>query len=273
MKKIKLNSFNKIECLEGLAKLENNSIDMILTSPPYDDMRTYAGGNNSPNFRIIGKEISKKLKIGGMAVVIINDKTKYVKSMTTFRLAIDWHDNTNLKMWEDVIYYRDGNPGAYWSKRFRRDHEYILIFIKTASDDKTPRPQYFNKEHMKIDSKHAGVTWGGSRTTSNGKVEQRKNITVGNKKCCGTVMKYATSNSEGNKLKNAHPAPFPDKLAEDLILAFTKKGMTVVDTFMGSGTTGIMAYKNKRNFIGFDLSKEYIDISRKRFKKETIKWD
>lgn len=206
--------------------------------------------------------------------MIINDKTEYVKSLTTFKLVVDWCENTDLRLWEDIIYNRDGNPGAYWNKRFRRDHEYIMVFLKVNPKNKTPRPQYFNKKRLMIPTKCKGVVWGGLRKKSNGDVEERKNIEVKDLKCCGSVFKYNASNKERNKLKNKHPAPFPDKLAEDLISSFTKKRMLVVDVFSGSGTTGLMAYKNKRNFIGFDISKEYIKLSKERFRNEVEEiWD
>ena len=61
-----------------------------------------------------------------------------------------------------------------------------------------------------------------------------------------------------------HPAPFPEKLAEDHIISWSNKGDLVLDLFIGSGTTGKMALKNERDFIGFELSQEYCDIAEKR---------
>jgi site-specific DNA-methyltransferase (adenine-specific) len=88
-------------------------------------------------------------------------------------------------------------------------------------------------------------------------------------KCRGTVWRYSTSNSEGNRLKLQHPATFPDKLAEDLILCFSKPNELVFDPMCGSGTTCVMAKKNNRNFIGIDIAEEYCQIARKRLEDET----
>lgn len=270
VKKLKVNDFYNLDCIKGLKQLDDHSVDLILASPPYDTLRDYNGNNDAIDFRELGKQVSRVLKYRGMCILVLNDRTKLFKSMTSMRLILDWHDNTTLRVWEIPIYARDGNPGAYWTKRFRVDHEYVPIFINiNPADKETFTPNYFNKKHMLVPTKHNGTVWGGIRKTSNGKILQRNNIIVRDKKCCGTIFRYSSSNSEQNKLKNQHPAPFPDKLAEDLIKAFTKKNMLVVDMFSGSGTTGIMAYKNKRKFIGFDICDDYIQLSKKRFKNET----
>jgi len=256
------NRFYCLDCIKGLKKIGDEQVDMILSSPPYDDIRNYGNKNNQINFKSLGQEISRVLKFGGICIMVMNDRTNYCKSLTSFRMVVDWHDNTDLKLWEDAIYARDGNPGAYWNKRFRVDHEHIFIFLKMKNNKTIP--QYFNKQHLLIPTKCGGVKWGGYRRLSNGKIAERKNIIVKDKKCCGTIFRYNASNKEHNKLKNQHPATFPDKLAEDMIIAFTKEGMLVVDMFMGSGTTGVMANKNKRDFIGFDINKQYVALARKR---------
>ena len=83
-------------------------------------------------------------------------------------------------------------------------------------------------------------------------------------KCRGTVWNYSTSNSEGNRLKLKHPATFPDKLAEDLILCFSKAGDVVLDPMCGSGTTCVMAMQTDRLYVGIDVSAEYCGIARRR---------
>lgn len=208
----------------------------------------------------IGKEFSRILKDGGICVMVIQDQTKNGrKSGTSFRTIVNWIDNTELDLWECCIYQRSGTPGAWWNKRFRVDHEYIPIFIKGK------RPQYFNKEHMKIPANQGGMIKkaGGGRKT-NGELNESKIIEYNELKCCGTVINYTSATRDkSNKIKLQHPATFPDKLASDFIQAFTTEDMIVLDPFMGSGTVARMAKELNRNYIGFELYKEYIEIAEK----------
>ena len=144
--RMEINKIYNEDCLEGMKRIEDGSVDLVVTSPPYDNIRDYNGF--SVDLHSVGIEISRILKDGGMCVMVIQDQTKDGrKSLTSFRTIVDWVDSTELDLWECCIYQRSGTPGAWWSKRFRVDHEYIPIFIKGK------RPQYFNKEHMKEDTK------------------------------------------------------------------------------------------------------------------------
>ena len=258
---LELNKIYNMDCIEGMKLLPDNSIDLVITSPPYDEIRGYKGF--SLDLHSVGVQISRILKDGGICVMVIQDQTKKGrKTMTSFKTILDWDDNTELDVFETCIYNRNGTPGAWWSKRFRVDHEYIPIFIKGK------RPQYFNKEHMMIDTIHRGKTVrSGVRRSSTGIVDytNSENI-VKDKKCCGTIINYESSKASDkkNKLKMEHPATFPNKLASDFIQCFTIEGMTVLDPFMGSGTVAAMAKKLNRKYIGFEISKEYCEIAEKR---------
>ena len=91
-------------------------------------------------------------------------------------------------------------------------------------------------------------------------------------KCRGTVWDYLMAGDK-NKLKNQHPAVFPDKIPYDLIKCFCPEGGIVFDPFVGSGSTCVTAKKLRRNFIGCDISKKYCEISRKRLKDVQIELD
>ena len=249
------------DCLALLPQLPKESVDFTLFSPPYDGIRDY---NNkwSWNYKDLGKELSRVTKDGGMVAVVIGDGTKdFAKSLTSFRLAVNWVDEAGFRLFECCIYRRHGNPGAWWNKRFRVDHEYILLFLKGA------RPKTFHKEHLLIASKHGGKTYSGTdRLTSGGfKVIEPKK--VNDKKCRGTVWNYATSNTEGNNLKLKHPATFPDALASDLVCCFSNEGDTVCDPMCGSGTTAVMAKFHARNFIAMEIDENYCELARERLKE------
>lgn len=247
------------DCLEVLKKLPDNCVDMFFFSPPYDELRTYNGFTLDLDGLAI--QIQRTLKDGGVAIMVIQDSTNdFKKSGTTFKTIANWITNTELKLWECCIYNRKATPGAWWTYRFSVDHEYIPIFFKGK------RPQYFNKEHMKVPNPSAGVKVKGTVRGADGgliPIECTNNDTM----CCGTVMHYSNSKRERPKdwhIKKKHPATFPEKLTSDFIQAFTTEGMFVVDPFLGSGTTAVQCKKLNRNFLGIDISEEYLEIARER---------
>lgn len=258
-------TFNKIvnaDSLLALSKLPDESIDVTVFSPPYDGVRDYHGGWTF-NYQGLGRELLRVTKDGGVVCVVIGDGTKdFAKSLTSFRLAVSWCDVVGWRLFECVIYQRHGNPGAWWSKRFRVDHEYIMIFFKGK------KPKTFTKEHLLIPSKHAGKIYSGTDRLTNGGFKQITPKPVNDMKCRGTIWSYATSNAEGNKVKLKHPATYPDKLAEDLILTFSVKGDRVLDPMCGSGTTCVMAKVREREYLGIDISPEYCQIAEKRIDVE-----
>ena len=255
---------NKIICgdaVEELKKIPNNSIDLVVTSPPYDEIRKYNGF--SYDLHTTGREIFRVLKHGGIAVMVIQDQTKnFGKTLTSFRTIVDWVDNIGFKLFETVIYRKYGAEGAWWNKRFRVDHEYMPIFLKGE------RPQYFNKEPLKIPSKHGGktMTGGGTRLTNGVRIATRP-ITINPMKCRGTIWEYMTA-GDGTRLKHHHPATFPDRLPYDFIQCFCPPNGIVLDPFVGSGTTVLAAIQLEKKYIGIDISKEYCELSKKRIREE-----
>lgn len=258
MKHHSVNSIIQGNCLDILTKMKPDSIDLTVFSPPYDNIRDYKENWNFDSTQV-GRELHRVTKDGGICAVVIGDGTKdFAKSLTTFRWAVDWCDNAGWRLFECCLYHRDGNPGAWWSQRFRVDHEYILLFLKGK------KPKTFSKEPLMIPSKHAGKTYSGTDRLTSGGFKQIEPGQVNPTKCRGTVWRYATSNTEGNRLKLQHPATFPDKLAEDLILCFSKPGEIVLDPTCGSGTTCVASARNFRRYIGIDVSEDYCEIARKR---------
>lgn len=252
--------FNTGDALRHIEGLPDNSVDLVVTSPPYDGVRDYKG-NWAIDLPALGKALLRVVKDGGFAVVVIGDSTKdFRKSMTTFRTAVAWED-AGWGVFETVVYSRDGRPGAWWASRFRVDHEYVLMFFKGK------RPRALSKDHLRVPTKHAGRAWTGTQRLTDGSTEAIA-ATVADTKCRGTIWHYATSNSEGNRVKTRHPATFPDALARDLILAMSSPGDVVCDPFMGSGTVPVVAAQEGRRFIGNDISPEYVDIARIRLASE-----
>ena len=248
--------------LDILKDIKNDSVDIVITSPPYDDLRTYKG-----NFKIdlikLGKELYRVLKDGGIYAMVIQDQTiNFGKTLTSFRTAINHVDEIGFKLFETCIYQKLGCEGAWWKRRFRVDHEYIHIFLKGK------RPAYFDKEPIKIPSKHGGKTMTGCATRkTDGTTFKSKSVTINELKCPGTIWNYANGGDK-NKLKRKHPAVFPDKIPYDLIQVFCPKDGVVLDPMCGSGSTIIQAKKLNRGFIGIDIEEEYINITKERLEQE-----
>lgn len=250
------------DCLAILPTLVAGSIDLTVFSPPYDGIRDY-GKNWSLDYPALGDELYRVTADGGVCAVVIGDGTRnFAKSLTTFRWAVDWVDRAGWRLFETCIYQRHGNPGAWWSQRFRVDHEFILIFFKGD------RPRYFDKEPLMVASKHAGKIYTGTDRLTSGGFKKIEPKAVNDRKCRGTIWEYATSNTEGNRTKLKHPATYPDLLAEDLVLCFSRPGELVLDPMCGSGTTPVVAARNKRRCLGIEINAEYCDIARRRMRDE-----
>ena len=250
------------DCVARLSEVSAGYFDMALFSPPYDDVRDY-DGSDRPDFLQLGEQLHRTVKDGGVCAVVIADGTvDRAKTLTTFSLAVDWCRELGWRLFESVIFSKHGRPGSWWTKRFRVDHEHILIFFKGVDVN------HFDKSHLVVPSKHVGRKRMGTERLTNGQLRRMDLSFVRETKCRGTIWHYATSNSEGNKVKVKHPATFPDLLAQDLLLCFTKPGDIVVDPFVGSGTTCVAAAMNNRRYVGIDVCQEYCDIADVRLRNE-----
>lgn len=257
---LELNKIYCVDCLEGMRKLPDESVDLVVTSPPYDNLRTYKGF--MVDLHLVGQGIYRILKDGGIAAMVIQDQTRsFGKTLTSFRTIIDWCDNVGFKLFENVIYRKYGTEGAWWRNRFRVDHEYIPIFLKGK------RPRYFNKVPLMVPSKHAGkvLTGSGNRRTD-GTTTKTVTRAINPMKCRGTVWDYLMAGDK-DPLKRKHPATFPDQIPIDLINCFCPPTGLVLDPFLGSGSTAVAAKVLGRRYIGFELSQEYCDIANERLSK------
>lgn len=255
-----MNKLDGIFCGDNLTILkqyENDFFDLTVFSPPYDELRDYKG--YSFDMHALGVELFRVTKPGGIVVMVIQDQTKDGhKSLTSFKTIIDWCDNIGFGLFECNIYKKQGKDGAWFTKRFRVDHEYIPIFVKGK------RPNYFSKENVKIPSKHGGKTLtGGANREKNGTTKKSQKFEINLLKCPGTIWDYSNGGDK-NRIKRQHPATFPDKIPYDFIQVFTKEGDVVLDPMNGSGSTCIAAKKLNRRYVGIDISEEYCEIARNR---------
>jgi len=257
---------NKIYCGDNLTlikQLDDNCIDLTVTSPPYDNLRTYNGF--TWDFEGLAKELFRVTKVGGVVVWVVGDATvKGSETGTSFRQALHFMDcGFNL---HDTMIYQKNNYVPLNHNRYDPEFEYMFIFSKN-------KPSKFNP--LMQPCKTAGDTYNyatrSSATTKEVGSAMRKRdqaMITNAEKYRGNIWRYDTGKNKGSKDDIwKHPATFPEKLAEDHIISWSNPGDIVLDPFMGSGTTAKMALKNERQFIGFEISQEYVDICNARIKQ------
>lgn len=244
-----------MDCLNGLKLLDDNCIDLTITSPPYDDLRSYKG--YSFDFKNITRELYRVTKPGSVVVWVVGDKTfKGSESGTSFRQALFFKEiGFNL---HDTMIYAKNNPIPQNHNRYEQCFEYMFVLSKG-------KPKTFNP--IRIPTKNAGkeFNWGDRKTDMDKNQCRRHRGTelymVSNTKIKENIFYYSVGGG-----KTGHPAVFPEQLATDHIISWSNENDLVLDPFMGSGTTAKMAILNNRNYIGFEISKEYCDIAEKRIK-------
>lgn len=246
---------NKIYCesnLETMAKMPNEFIDLVVTSPPYDDLRTYNG--YSFPFEDIAKELYRITKQGGVVVWVVSDATKKgTESGTSFKQALFFKQiGFNL---HDTMIWNKGKFSAVGALKTRYAQVFEFMFVFTKGKLKTFNP-IKDRKNITAGSKVSGHI---RKATGDMKLKS----TIG-KITAEYGQRFNIWNQCPQQGKNEHPAPFPEQLANDHIISWSNENDLVYDPFMGSGTTAKMAILNNRKFIGSEISQEYVDIANKR---------
>ena len=246
--------------------IPNNTIDLTVTSPPYDDIRTYNnkvktkdGEKYSFNFDSIVDELYRITKDGGIVVWVVGDQVKNGgETGNSFRQALSFISKGFL-LYDTMIYMKNGSPFPE-KKRYSQVFEYMFVFSKGK-----PKTVNIIKDKK---NKWAGHTNFGKRVmrSKDGELKEMPKFEISEYGNRYNVWNYSTGKNYSTKDSFAfnHPAIFPEELAEDHILTWSNEGDTILDPMVGSGTTTKMAKLNNRNFIGFDINQEYIDIANQR---------
>jgi len=248
-----LNKVIQGDCLEVMKGIPDKSVDVVLTSPPYDNLRDYKG--YTFNFEGIAKELFRIVKDGGVVVWVVGDATiKGSETGTSFKQAL-YFKEIGFNLHDTMIWEKNSFNHDPRNKRYKQFYEYMFILSKG-------KPKAYN-EIKDVPIKNAGKTYKSSKRLPNGNIRDYGYITLGEFQARSNIWKLQP---EGN---STHPAPFPEKLAEDHIKSWSNEGDIVLDPMAGSGTTLKMAKKNNRNYIGIEISPEYIDIINKRLNEST----
>jgi DNA modification methylase len=227
--------------------------DLTVTSPPYDNLRTYNGFTF--DFETVAQELYRVTKPSGVVVWIVNDATtKGSETGTSFRQAL-YFKEIGFNLHDTMIYASDKPPLN--SNRYQRSFEYMFVLSKG-------RPTVFNpltEPSRKAGTLRKGTVYYGSEGSKKAQTCP-EGQPVKSRKTRENIWRYATGNNGDDKIN--HPARFPELLAQDHILSWSNPGDLVLDPFMGSGTSGKMALKNNRRFIGIEISPEYVEIAKGR---------
>jgi site-specific DNA-methyltransferase (adenine-specific) len=229
--------------------MQDNFIDLTVTSPPYDGLRVYNG--YSFNFDSVASELYRVTKQGGVVVWIIGDSTtKGSESGTSFRQALGFKEaGFNL---HDTMIWRKSNPmPKFRSKRYFDVFEYMFVLSKG-------QPKTFNP--LMQSNKRAGELYDyTAKVKTKGKVRTKKTFNINDERYKDNIWEYAVAKNDTD-----HPAVFPESLIADHIKSWSNEGDIVYDPFIGSGTTALAARSLGRTYIGSEISKEYCLITERR---------
>ena len=242
-----------------MKSIPDGSIDLTVTSPPYDNLRTYNGF--SFDFENIAKELYRITKDGGVVVWVVGDATiKGSETGTSFKQALFFKDiGFNI---HDTMIYDKGSSQFPNFTRYYQCFEYMFVFSKGKI--KTFNPICDRKNI------NGGSKISGRERQRNGKLNQKSGEkngrTIKEFGCRYNIWRISPGYmlSTTDKYAYEHPAIFPEQLANDHIISWSNESDTVFDPFMGSGTTGKMALLNNRKFIGFELDDKYFEIAKQR---------
>jgi len=246
------------DCLKVMNdEIKDNSIDLTVTSPPYDNLRAYNDKLiwNWEIFTGIANQLFRVTKQGGVVVWVVGDATiKGSETGSSFKQAL-YFKEIGFNLHDTMIYLKDNCPFPS-SNRYYSNFEFMFIFSNNIPKTFNPITDRANKSYGKLIS--------GTNRQKNGSTKKIPNVGNEIKK---NGVRFNTWKISDGKRQGTHPAVFPEQLARDHIISWSNEGDIVHDPMMGSGTTGKMAKLLNRNFIGIEKDPEYFKIAENRIKK------
>lgn len=265
---LELGNIYNMDNVQGLRLLDDECIDLTVTSPPYDDLRNYKGF--SFDFENLAKELFRVTKCGGVVVWIVSDATReYSESGTSFRQALYFKD-VGFNLFDTMIWCKEGGGSIGSNLCYTQNFEYMFVFSKGKPKSINLIKDRLNKSYNKKGNNTSNVPVRTRRLKNGDFCKETRPV---------TTLEYGLRNNwwylcphqqEGSSW---HPAVFPELLVRDHVISWSNEGDVVLDPFMGSGTTAKVARALGRRFIGFEISKEYCDLANKRLEDSKTLFD
>ena len=257
---LELDKTYHVNCVAGMQQMDEESVDLVVTSPPYDDLRTYNDSSkwSMDIFYSVAAQLERVLKPGGVIMWNVNDATiNGSESGTSFRQALHFKDVCGLRLHDTMIYEKTGIAFASGSKSVRYSQAFEYCFILSKG-----RPKTVNIIMDKPNKWAGSTSWGKARSRGkDGELIIRENKTNPIKEFGARNNIWRIKNCGGfgqtNKNSYKHPATMPEELARGHIQTWSNEGDVVVDPFMGSGTTAQISIEENRQFIGFEIDPTY----------------
>jgi len=245
-------------CVSYMEKMPSKCVDLVVTSPPYDNLRDYKG--YSFDFEDIAKQLFRVVKEGGVVVWVVGDKINGGRSLTSFRQALFFQE-IGFSI-HDVMIYQKKNTPFMRANAYTNCYEYMFVLSKG-------KPKTFNP--IKEKSVRSGLEMLVHNKQSDG-VNKKVLKELKAEKTKTNIWAYAVGmgGTTSDKIAFEHPAVFPEKLALDHILSWSNEGDLVFDPMCGSGTTCKMAKNSNRKYLGVDISESYIEIAKQRLKERLL---
>lgn len=253
---------NKVICGDAVNIMQGmpeNSVDLTVTSPPYDELRNYNG--YMFDFEGMAKGLWRVTKKGGVVVWVVGDKIKNGnRTLTSFKQAL-FFQSIGFNV-HDVMIYRKRNTPFMRTNAYTNCFEFMFVFGKDKPKTFSPLKVKTARQGQEMLTHNKGPD--GVNKKILGELKPEKTMT--------NIWEFAVGlhGTTSDKIAFEHTAVFPEKLAENHILSWTKAGDIVFDPMCGSGTTCKMAALNKRQYVGCDISKEYVELTKKRLKQHSI---
>lgn len=256
------------ECLSEMKRLEDESVDLIITSPPYADRRISTYGGTPVDsyvewFMPIAKEYMRILKPSGSLFINIKphcDKGERV--LYVYELVIALKREIGFRFTDEFTWTKNGVPGKF-KGRFKNAFEPVYHFTKTA--DYTFNPYEVATEIKEESLKRAQRKACGETTNGSGFAGMREGSSLSTAKLAlPSNHIHIPQKSNQHTVQSKHPAVYPTELPTFFIKAFSNPGDIVLDNFLGSGTTAVAAINTGRNFIGIEREPEYVAIANQR---------
>ena len=251
------------DCLDRMKEIEDGAVDFTVTSPPYDNLRSYNDTLNDWNpdkWEYVLNELFRLTKDGGVVVWVVSDATvKGSETGTSFRQAL-YAMECGFKLHDTMIWEKSTFSAVGALKyRYAPVFEYMFVLVKGVISTFNPIKDKPNK--------HAGVSHHGTVRQKDGSVRSLSGIKSGKKVAEFGQRHNVWKVNEEKTLNKLHPAVFPLSLAKDHIISWSNEGDTVFDPFLGSGTTGVAAVETNRKFIGIERDESYFQIAKDRIEK------